>query len=144
MARKYQVTGIVRFFNGIGAFMIRRNMGPQHNYLLTVRGRKTGNSYSTPVSLVERDGKLWLVSPYGHVNWVKNARAMGEVMLSRGEKTETLRIQELDAKPSAPILKEYVNMVSFVRPYFDAQLDSPLEAFEAEAAQHPVFLLEAK
>ena len=144
MARPYQVNGIVRFFNGIGAFMIRRNMGPQQNYLLTVRGRKTGNSYSTPVSLIERDGKRWLVSPYGQVNWVKNARAVGEVMLSRGGKTETLKIQELDAKPSALILKEYVKMVSFVRPYFDARPDSALEAFEAEAAHHPVFLLEQK
>ncbi len=144
MTRRYQVTGVVRFFNRIGAFMIRRNMEPRHNYLLTVRGRKTGNSYSIPVSLIEREGKRWLVSPYGQVNWVKNARAVGEVMLSRGGKTETLKIQELDAMPSAPILKEYVKLVSFVRPYIDAQLDSPLEAFEAEAAQHPVFLLEAK
>jgi deazaflavin-dependent oxidoreductase (nitroreductase family) len=114
MARKYQVTGVVRFFNRIGAFMIRRNMGPQQNYLLTVRGRKTGNSYSIPVSLIEQEGKRWLVSPYGQVNWVKNARAVGEVMLSRGGKTETLKIRELDSKPSAPILKEYVKMVSFV------------------------------
>ena len=42
MARKYQVNGVVRFVNQIGASMIRRNLGPQQNYLLTVHGRKTG------------------------------------------------------------------------------------------------------
>jgi deazaflavin-dependent oxidoreductase (nitroreductase family) len=144
MARKYQVNGVVRFVNRIGASMIRRNLGPQQNYLLTVNGRKTGKPYTTPVTLVVQNGNRWLVSPYGEVNWVKNARATGEVSLSRGGKTEMLKIQELDPKTSAPILKTYLHAVPYVRPYFNARPDSPLEAFEAEASQHSVFLLEEK
>jgi hypothetical protein len=47
--------------------------------LVTVRGRKTGKSYTFPVTLIERDGKRWLVSAYGEVSWVRNARAAGDL-----------------------------------------------------------------
>ena len=100
--------------------------------------------HTTPVTLVERDGKRWLVSPYGEVNWVKNARAAGEVSLFRGGVTESLKIHELSPQESAPILKEYITLEGIVRPYFDVSPDSSLDAFEAEAPKHPVFTLEAK
>ena len=142
MAKQYQVNGRVRFVNRMMARMVRWHIAPAATYLMTVRGRKTGKLYSTPVTLVERDGKRWLVSPYGKVNWVKNARAAGEVSLLRNGKTETLKIRELSAAQSAPILKEYITAVGIVRPYFEAQPDSPLQDFEIEASYHPVFLLE--
>jgi hypothetical protein len=37
------------------------------------------------------------------------------------------------------VLKEYLKQVPIVQPYFDATPDSPLEAYVAEAARHPVF-----
>mgnify|MGYP001814207663 CR=1 FL=1 len=144
MAKQYQVDSRVRFVNRMMARMIRWHIAPARTYLMTVLGRKTGKPYSTPVTLVERDGNRWLVSPYGEVNWVKNARAAGEVSLLRNGKTETLKIEELSPVESAPILKEYITAVGIVRPYFDAQPDSPLQDFEAEAPNHPVFLLEER
>ena len=144
MAKTYRVNAQVRFVNKMMTHMIRWNFAPPRTYLMTVRGRKTGKPYSIPVTLVEREGKRWLVSPYGEVNWVKNARAAGEISLFRGKKNELLKIQELGPKESAPILKEYITLEGIVRPYFDAQYDAPVEAFEAEASQHPVFLLGEK
>ena len=144
MAKQYQVDSRVRIINRMMARMVRWHIAPAHTYLMTVRGRKTGKPYSTPVTLVERDSKRWLVSPYGEVNWVKNARAAGEVSLLRNGKTETLKIKELSPVESAPILKEYISAVGIVRPYFEVQLDSPLQDFEAEAPNHPVFLLEKR
>jgi deazaflavin-dependent oxidoreductase (nitroreductase family) len=141
MAKTYRVTPIIRFFNRLMRLMIRWNIAPPQTYLMTVRGRKTGNLYSTPVSLVREEGRRWLVSPYGEVSWVKNARAAGQVTLSRGGKAETVRIRELGPAESAPILKQYVQLEKIVQPYFDATPDSPLEAFIAEAARHPVFLI---
>jgi deazaflavin-dependent oxidoreductase (nitroreductase family) len=141
MAKTYRVTPMIRFFNRLMRLMIRWNIAPPQTYLMTVRGRKTGNLYSTPVSLVREEGRRWLVSPYGEVSWVKNARAAGQVTLSRGGKAETVRIRELGPAESAPILKQYVQLEKIVQPYFDATPDSPLEAFIAEAARHPVFLI---
>ena len=40
---------------------------------------------------------------------------------------------------SGPILKKYLQRAAVTRPYFDAQVDSPVEVFIEEAARHPVF-----
>jgi deazaflavin-dependent oxidoreductase (nitroreductase family) len=143
MAKIYHVTAINRVFNRLSRIMIRLGIGPKQMHVLTVRGRKTGQLYSNPVSLVEQDGKRWLVSPYGEVNWVKNARAVGEVTLSRGGKMETVRIQEATPEASVAVLKTYLTQEPITRPYFDVQLDSPLEAFMAEAPRHPVFRIQS-
>ena len=141
MSKQYQVNSMVRFAN---RFMIRLNrwgIAAPNSYVLTVRGRKTGNTYSVPVLLVEEHRQRWLVSPYGEVSWVRNARAAGEVTLSRKGRSEVLKIHEASPQESAPILKQYITRESIVRPYFDVRPDSPLEAFVAEAPRHPVFQL---
>ncbi len=141
MVRTYRINFIVRAVNRHSRALIDRGLGPKQRYLLSVRGRKTGREYSAPVSLIERDGKRYLVAPYGEMNWVRNARAAGRVTLARGGRAETLSILQVCAEESAPVLKEYLALEPITRPYFDARPDSPLEAFEAEAARHPVFLL---
>ena len=107
--------------------------------LLTVRGRKSGQPHTVPVVLVEQDGQRWLVAPYGVVQWVRNIRAVGTATLTRGRRSEAISVTELPAQEAAPILKQYLLKATAARPYFDATKDSPLEAFEREAAHHPVF-----
>jgi deazaflavin-dependent oxidoreductase (nitroreductase family) len=139
MAKTYKVTPIVRFINKIMGWAIRMGYGPERSYLLTVKGRKSGRLYTTPVSLIIDDNDRLLVSPYGVVNWVKNARAAGQVTLSRGEKSETVTVTQVGPVESAPILKKYINIETFARPYFDLEPDAPIEIFIAEAWKHPVF-----
>jgi deazaflavin-dependent oxidoreductase (nitroreductase family) len=109
---------------------------------LTVRGRKTGQPYSTPVTLVEKDGGRWLVAPYGEVGWVRNARVAEQVTLTRGKRFENVRIQELSAEDAAPVLKKYLAQVPVVRPFFDVTPKSNLRDFAAEASRHPVFRIQ--
>lgn len=144
MAKKYQVTAGVRFFNRLMQMLIRLGLAPRGMYLLTVKGRKTGQPYSTPVTLIEEAGKRWLVSPYGEVSWVRNARAAGYVSLRRGRRAETVEIIEVEPEESGPVLKKYLKREPITRPYFEVQVDSPLEAFMAEAARHPVFRIGAR
>jgi deazaflavin-dependent oxidoreductase (nitroreductase family) len=120
---------------------LRLGLPIANNYLLTVPGRKTGNLHTTPVTLMIRDEQRYLVAPYGIVEWVRNARASGEVMLSRGRMRETVPVTELDPVEAAPILKQYVNDVPVVRRYFDADKDASLAHFEAEAPRKAVFRL---
>jgi deazaflavin-dependent oxidoreductase (nitroreductase family) len=129
--------------NAVMKLLIRLGLGGRHVYLLTVRGRKTGRPYSTPVTLIE-DGDRWLVAPYGEVGWVRNARAAGQVELSRKGRTETLRSEEVPPEEAAPVLREYLRQVPVVRPYFDVRPNSPIEAVQAEAPRHPVFRLIAE
>ena len=114
----------------------------RHTYILTVRGRKTGRAYRTPVCLVENRDR-WLVAPYGEVGWVRNARSGGAVELRRGGRSELLSIEELPPEQAAPVLRRYLEQVAVVRPYFDVKPDSPQREFENEAPRHPVFRLSA-
>jgi hypothetical protein len=72
---------------------------------------------------------------------VRNARAAGQVTLTRGGRSETVSLVELGPEESAPVLRKYITNESIMRPYFDVQPDSPLEAFVVEAPRHPVFLI---
>jgi deazaflavin-dependent oxidoreductase (nitroreductase family) len=139
MAKCYRLTPLRRVANVLMRQLLRLNLAPRTTVLLTVPGRRSGRPRSTPVILVEEDGKRWLVAPYGPVGWVRNARAAGQVQLSRGRHSETVRLKELAAEAAAPILKAYLERVPITRPYFDVTPDAPLAAFAAEASKHPVF-----
>ena len=139
MAWVYRLGLWRRLINRIIRVLLRIGVSPPHTYLLTVRGRKSGHPYSTPVTLVEEAGKRWLVAPYGEVGWVRNARAAKQVTLSRGRRFETVRIVELTAEDAAPVLKKYLARVAVVRPFFDVTPKSNLREFVAEASRHPVF-----
>jgi deazaflavin-dependent oxidoreductase (nitroreductase family) len=141
--KKYQVSPLVRGINFIMQTLVRLGLGPRHTYLLTVPGRKSGRPYTTPVTIVENDEGRWLVAPYGEMNWVRNARAAGQVTLTRAGHVEKFTIAGETLDVSASVLKKYLALESITQPYFEAQVDAPLEAFWGEAARHPVFRLTA-
>lgn len=142
MASVYHLSGARRAVNLVMRNLIRVGLGGRHTYLLTVPGRSSGRAYSTPVTLVENAEGRWLVAPYGERSWVKNARAAGQVQLSRARRREHLRVEEVVAPgEAAVVLREYLRAVSVTRPFFDAKAGDPVEAFEREASRHPVFRL---
>ena len=139
MAAKFRQTPLRRLGNFLITPLARLGLAGKRTHILTVRGRKSGRRYSTPVQLVIDDHGRWLVAPYGEREWVKNARAAGEVELTRARRTTRHRIEELGPGDAAPLLREYLRTTPVVKSFFDADADAPLEAFIAEAARHPVF-----
>jgi hypothetical protein len=77
-------TTLVRTFNKLFGLLVGFGLGLPHNYLLQVRGRKSGRVYSTPVNVLSRNGKRYLVAPRGYTAWVRNAIAGGSVSLRKG------------------------------------------------------------
>ena len=75
--------------------------------VLTVPGRKTGKPRSTPMTPFEHDGGLYVVAGYPGADWASNARAAGAGTLSRGRKSRPVRIVELDAAQSRPVLRAF-------------------------------------
>lgn len=117
---------------------------PPPMVLLTVRGRRTGRSRTTPVGLLMHDGHRYLFSAFGEVNWVRNLRAAGVGIIARGRQRETLRAAELSAEEAGPVLRSILKSPTFgpvIRPYFPVDPDGPLTAFVHEARRHPVFEL---
>jgi len=139
-ARRFRATRALRIGNAVVATLTRWGLVP-HTYILTTKGRKTGRLHTTPVTLVERDGRRWLVAPYGPVSWVLNARAAGRVSVRRRRISHEYVIREVPSPEAGPVLKQYLAIAGATRPYFVAQPDSPVEDFIAEAYCHPVFQL---
>ena len=141
MAATFRQTPLRQLGNLLITPLARLGLAGKRTHILTVRGRKSGRRYSTPVQLVIDDGERWLVAPYGEREWVKNARAAGEGDLTRGGRTRRHRIEEVGADEAAPVLREYLRTTPVVTSFFDAEADAPLDAFAAEADRHPVFRL---
>lgn len=139
MARTYRLNAMERAINAVFRLLTRLGMGARYRHILTVRGRRSGQPYSTPVDVMENGGRRFLVAPYGVVNWVRNARAAGEVTLSRGGRTERVRVSELSPEASAPVLRKYISEVRVTRPYFDVTVDSTDQELAEESPRHPVF-----
>jgi deazaflavin-dependent oxidoreductase (nitroreductase family) len=134
-------TFVDRLNDGFIATLLRLGVKIGTASLLTVRGRKSGQPHTVPVLVMEQDGQRWLVAPYGVVQWVRNIRAAGTAMLTHGRHSETIAVTELSAWEAAPVLKQYLALqrAADIQKNFDATKDSPVEAFEREAARHPVF-----
>ncbi len=141
MKRSFQRNLSRRLIDALSTLGIKRGIGPSQRYLLTVVGRKTHTPHTTPVSIVTDGPVRYLVGPYGEVGWVRNARAAGIVTLARGGRSERCSLVALKAADAGPILRRYLQLEPITRPYFNASADAPAEAFEAEAAAHPVFRL---
>lgn len=142
MARTFHVPLRQRLFNAF-IRMVNRVGGAVGPFsLLTVEGRKTRKRYAVPVAPIERNGTLFVVSPFGEVSWVRNVRAAGVVILSRGRTHKKLAVHELAPQERAPLLKDYLTRFRpFVRSSFEVTPQSELAAFVAEAPRHPVFQL---
>ena len=75
--------------------------------VLTVPGRKSGQPRSTPMTPFEFGGGLYVVAGYPGADWAANARAAGSGTLSRGRRSRPVKIVELTAAQSRPILRAF-------------------------------------
>jgi deazaflavin-dependent oxidoreductase (nitroreductase family) len=131
-----------RIFNRLLGFLVGLGLGFSYNYLLKVRGRKTGKIYSTPIDLLELNGKRFLVAPRGRTQWVRNAEAAGEVSLKRGRLEQRFQLRALEDREQLQVIKAYLDRFQReVQRYFPVQAGSPPEAFRDVAASYPAFEL---
>jgi hypothetical protein len=106
---RYRPSRLQRRANTMLTRALRNGRGPRFMRLLSVRERHSGASRSTPVVPV-RDGELtWVVSPFGEVGWVRDARVAGQLELSRGDDRRTYRVRELGPDESGPVLLRYAS-----------------------------------
>ena len=137
-----QPTKVDRAINKLFGFLVGLGLGLPHNYLLQVRGRKSGRSYLTPVDVLDRDGKRYLVAPRGYTQWVRNAIASGTVSLKKGRRSEEFAIRSLSDDEKPEILKAYLDRYKLtVKRYFPVPAGSPTEAFRPLTGEYPVFEL---
>ena len=109
-ARSYLRPGAVeRIFGRVLVCLVRICLVRSHFYVLEVRGRKSGKIIRLPVDPLDLDGRRYLVCARGDSNWVRNARAAGEVVLARAMRRHRYAVRELPPSTRPPVLKAYLD-----------------------------------
>jgi deazaflavin-dependent oxidoreductase (nitroreductase family) len=121
------------------------------NVLLTVRGRTSGLPRTFPVAILELDGRRFVQSPFGEVNWVRNLRVAGEAVVTKGRSREEVVAIELSPEAGGPILRDalapYLGsriLRPVVERFLHYRAHATLEAYVTEAREHPLFELQPR
>jgi deazaflavin-dependent oxidoreductase (nitroreductase family) len=128
-------------FNRAVAFLTRHGVSVLGSRVLAVKGRTSGVWRTTPVNLLDHDGRRYLVSARGEGQWVRNLRAAGTGELRVGKRTEAFRGRELSDQEKVPVLRAYLKRWKVeVGVFFDGVgPDSSDAQIHAIVGKHPAF-----
>ena len=128
-------------FNRAVAFLTRHGVSILGSRVLAVKGRASGVWRTTPVNLLEHDGRRYLVSARGHGQWVRNLRAAGAGELRVGKRIEAFAGRELTDEEKVPVLRAYLKRWKAEVGVFFGGVgpDSSDEQLRAIAPDHPAF-----
>lgn len=121
--------------------MLRRGLKIGSQYLLSVRGRKSGAMRSTPVSIATIDASRYIVAAFSEAAWVQNVRAAGSGTLGRGRSVEQVRLVELPVTERGPVLRAFLRQVRGGVGFFGS---ADPDVVVAAADRYPVFRLDSK
>ncbi len=112
-----------RLFTLTGAFPI-----------VSVRGRRSGTVYRTPINVLEHGGALYLVSPRGETGWSRNLRAVGECSLKMKGSERRYHATEVPVTERPPLIDAYLQRYGAQTRSQFAKLPDP--------ADHPIYKLD--
>ena len=143
-----RVPWFVPFFNRVVQPLLGAGVPFGFNGLLTVRGRTSGEPRTTPLAIIEVDGRRWVWSPWGDVHWVRNLRAAGEATIVVRRRAEAVRAVELDPTQRlgffrdtfGPLARRIPFGATFVRLLDGVDVNEPARAAEGRAVfeLHPM------
>jgi deazaflavin-dependent oxidoreductase (nitroreductase family) len=129
------------------------------NILLIVRGRRSGIERTTPVGMLDFDGRWYVQASYGATGWARNLRAAGEAtVIHPGGRRSPVHAIEVPPDEAATILQRALERyrqlhllrrllgprvrppVALLRRYRIRVDDTP-EDYLADAQRHPRFEL---
>ncbi|CAN5481555.1 nitroreductase/quinone reductase family protein [soil metagenome] len=115
--------------------------------VLTVAGRKSGQSRSTPATPFTLPGAdaVYVAGGYPKADWVLNARAAGEGVVTRGRKSERVAFVELSAEQAKPVLRAFPREVPAGVGFYKRAglvIEGTPDEFEALAGRCAVFRLD--
>jgi deazaflavin-dependent oxidoreductase (nitroreductase family) len=101
-----RVPRFVNVFNPVARRLLGVGIPLGPNSLLTVRGRSSGEPRTTPVALIEIQGRRWVVGTFGEVNWVRNLRAAAEATITIDKRPQSVKAVELSRDEAAAFFGE--------------------------------------
>lgn len=142
MAPHYRAPGWFtrNVFNRTVSFLTGHGVSVRGSRVLAVKGRTSGAWRTTPVNLLEYDGRRYLVSVRGQGEWVRNLRVAAAGELRVGQRVESFRGRELTDDEKVPVLRAYLKRWKEVGTFFGGVApDSTDEQLRAIGRSHPAF-----
>ena len=135
----------INLFNAVAKPLLAAGVPMAFNGLITVPGRKTGIPRTTALAIVNVDGRRWVWSPWGEVNWVQNLRAAGRATVTFRRQEDEVRAVELDPEQRIAFFRDTLTPIArrmrggmwFIRAFDGVDLRDPIAA----AKDRPVFEL---
>jgi len=135
----------INLFNAVAKPLLAAGVPMAFNGLITVPGRKTGIPRTTALAIVNVEGRRWVWSPWGEVNWVQNLRAAGRATVTFRRQEDEVRAVELDPEQRIAFFRDTLTPIArrmrggmwFIRMFDGVDLRDPVAA----AKDRPVFEL---
>ena len=135
----------INVFNAIAKPLLAAGIPMGPDGLLTVPGRTSGVPRTTPLAVVEVEGRRWVWSPWGEVHWVRNLRAAGRASIELRRKTAEVTAAELSPTERVVFFRDVLRPLAesmrggmwFIRTFDGVDLADPA----AVAKDRPVFEL---
>ncbi len=136
-------TRLGKVWNGLLAWISGLGLTPAVLLTLQVKSRSSSRLRSTVLVVAGYKGHHYLVSMLGDSSeWVQNVRAArGAALIKRGRSRPVL-LTEIPSEQRAPILKAWCQVATSGRHHLPVPHDAPVSAFEAIAADYPVFRID--
>jgi hypothetical protein len=124
------------------AAITKLGIRPQGMVVLQVRGRKSGKSLRIPVSPIAVNEGIYLLSPRGEAQWVKNVRAAsGAAELWQGRSPSPVILTEVtDPEEKLAVMREYVDRYYLmVGKVMEIPRNPGDDVLRAKLDNHPIF-----
>ena len=137
----------IPLFNHAIRTLLRLGVPMGYVGLLSVPGRNTGKTRRNPVGLFHYNGRSYLFSTFGDVNWVRNLRATKHATVRKGLHSKKVIPVELPPSEAAEVLKGAIAPAflglggKIFGSHFPLKPDAPINEFVEETKSHPVFEL---
>lgn len=141
--RDWRPTRFGRLWNSAYAWISGLGLTPELLVTLQVANRRDGQLGSTILVGATHEGQRYLVSMLGEGSeWVQNVRAAGGAAFIKRGRLRPVVLHEVPLAERAPILQSWARVATSGRKHLPVAHDAPLTAFEAIAADYPVFRIE--
>ena len=141
--RGWRPTLLGRVWTRIFAWMAGLGLLPDMLVSLCTRDRRSGKLHAHVLVATTHRDQRYLVSMLGEGSgWVQDVRATnGAAYLKRGG-THAVVLTEIPPEKRAPILKAWCQVARSGRRHLPVAYDDPEAAFDAIAAEYPVFRID--
>ena len=109
-----------------------------------MKDRRSGRLRPHVLVAARHEGQHYLVSMLGEgSNWVQDVRVTRGAAFIKSRRLRPVMLTEIARDQRAPILKAWCQVATSGRRHLPVSYDAPVSAFEAIAADYPVFRIDA-